>query len=267
MTAEYCAPRSRFDAFGDVHERFLSREAWQEYTAANQWINDRGRIERIVAAARADGATISGTNYRETLVLDELNSRQRAMLSEIRGGRSSRILLLEAVTPFALRLRGAYPFALCAEYLPTEQDRAHFFPVPHCDICAADFGDGLFDLVVSNDVLEHVPDLDRALYESRRILKPGGLCLATFPFAYYKHETIAKARVEGGQVVHLTEPEYHGNPVDPKGSLVFAVPGWDVLNRCHAVGFSHAEIVFVSSVQRAITGTEVAGVFILRAQA
>ena len=39
---------------------------------------------------------------------------------------------------------------------------------------------GIFDLVVANHMLYHVPDLPRAVHELRRVLKPGGrLCAAT----------------------------------------------------------------------------------------
>jgi SAM-dependent methyltransferase len=38
-----------------------------------------------------------------------------------------------------------------------------------------------FDLVINNQVLEHVEDLDRVLSEMRRVLKPGGMLLSLFP--------------------------------------------------------------------------------------
>ena len=44
--------------------------------------------------------------------------------------------------------------------------------------------DEVFDAVLSADVLEHVPDIDAALRETVRILKPGGKLLATFPFLF-----------------------------------------------------------------------------------
>jgi SAM-dependent methyltransferase len=44
-----------------------------------------------------------------------------------------------------------------------------------------DFTDSSFDLVVNNQVLEHVADLDAALGEIHRVLKPGGLVLSLFP--------------------------------------------------------------------------------------
>lgn len=43
------------------------------------------------------------------------------------------------------------------------------------------FGDGSFDLIVNNQVMEHVEDIDSALMEMRRVLKPGGMVLSVFP--------------------------------------------------------------------------------------
>jgi len=43
------------------------------------------------------------------------------------------------------------------------------------------FEDHFFDLVVHNQVFEHVPDLDDVLQEIRRVLKPGGAMLSIFP--------------------------------------------------------------------------------------
>ena len=43
------------------------------------------------------------------------------------------------------------------------------------------FEDDYFDLVVSNQVFEHVKDMDAVLKEIRRVLKPGGKLVALFP--------------------------------------------------------------------------------------
>lgn len=45
----------------------------------------------------------------------------------------------------------------------------------------APFPDGHFDCIVSNQVLEHVPDLDHTLRDITRLLRPGGLALTLFP--------------------------------------------------------------------------------------
>jgi ubiquinone/menaquinone biosynthesis C-methylase UbiE len=46
------------------------------------------------------------------------------------------------------------------------------------DVEALPFDDGAFDLVLANYMLYHVPDLDRAIAELRRVLRPGGTLLA-----------------------------------------------------------------------------------------
>jgi SAM-dependent methyltransferase len=43
------------------------------------------------------------------------------------------------------------------------------------------FESQFFDIVVNNQVMEHVDDLDRTLREIHRVLKPGGRVLSLFP--------------------------------------------------------------------------------------
>lgn len=45
----------------------------------------------------------------------------------------------------------------------------------------APFPDGFFDVIISNQVLEHIEDLDTAVAEMGRLLKPGGMMLHYFP--------------------------------------------------------------------------------------
>jgi SAM-dependent methyltransferase len=82
------------------------------------------------------------------------------------------------------------------------------------------FGDGTFDVFITQDVLEHVFRPERALAEVMRCLRPGGLHVFTTP----KHKGLAKsvqrAEQQEGLVVHLLEPVYHGNPIADHRSLV-----------------------------------------------
>ena len=81
------------------------------------------------------------------------------------------------------------------------------------------FNDGTFDIVITQDVMEHVFRPDLVFAEVMRVLKPGGLYLFTAP----KHKTIfnsyPRALLQEGKVVHLRPPMYHGNPIGD-GSLV-----------------------------------------------
>jgi SAM-dependent methyltransferase len=51
------------------------------------------------------------------------------------------------------------------------------------------FPDGHFDTVLVNEVLEHVPDQDKALLEIHRVLRPGGYLVVFSPNRWYPVET------------------------------------------------------------------------------
>lgn len=57
------------------------------------------------------------------------------------------------------------------------------------DIAAMPYPAGSFDLVIMNEVIEHVPDEQRALAEVARVLRPGGRLLIMAPNRRYPFET------------------------------------------------------------------------------
>lgn len=65
-------------------------------------------------------------------------------------------------------------------------------PAPGLDVlCFATplpFRDGAFDAVLSTSVFEHVDDIDGAVAEVARTLRPGGRFVITMPFLYPTHE-------------------------------------------------------------------------------
>ncbi len=272
-------------SFPERHVRFPDRHAWLDFVKVSPWLFSPDTIGDIVRQARTHGVrsdflgavppdqvSVGNPNYRELLLAGGFSPRQRTMLdvalSEIAAvpPRLARIYAHEALTPFALLLRSRYPRLICSEYAATEEARSALFPIPAIDISAAPFPDGVFDLVLSGDVLEHVPDLAASLRDTARILRSGGVLLASFPFMYMQDETKVQARLEHGKLVTLAEPEYHGNPADPEaGSLVFQVPGWSILSLARQSGFAGAEIGFWASASRGLTGMEIAGTIYLRA--
>lgn len=92
------------------------------------------------------------------------------------------------------------------------------------------FADGSFDLVVTQDVFEHVLDPEAAFREVARTLRPGGMHVFTTPLVN-KHlpSQVWASRAPDGSVIHHQEPEYHGNPIDAKGSLVTMHWGYDIV--------------------------------------
>lgn len=95
------------------------------------------------------------------------------------------------------------------------------------DLCRQPFGDAAFDLVVTEDVLEHIDDPVLALQEIQRTLKPGGCHVFTVPRVLHA-ATRARVRFEGGRPQFLAPPEHHRNPISRAGSLVVTDWGADL---------------------------------------
>lgn len=91
------------------------------------------------------------------------------------------------------------------------------------------FEDARFDIVVTQDVFEHVFAPDRAIEEIARTLKPGGFHICTVPIMNKAEPSVRRARRRrDGAVEHLLPEVYHGNPVDPRGALVTVDWGYDI---------------------------------------
>lgn len=240
-------------------------------TAMASSIKDRGYIDtRRFGRVPVD---VLNANYRESIVAMGMLGRGFALLDLLDEAvapiPSARILSLEGLTIFADVLNRLYPNAICSEYAPDAETQARIAPVPHVDAQNMQFDDAVFDAVVSADIFEHLPNLAAAIAECRRVLRPGGVLISTFPFAAAQIDTVYKAKIEGGELRHLVEPpEYHGDPVQPdKGVLVFQIPGWDILDLCRSNGFSRAEMIYTSDINRGFIAADMDGLFMLRATA
>lgn len=185
-------------------------------------------------------------NWRERLVCRGcgMNNRQRLVAKLVRqaalGYERPGIYLMEQVTPIFRWVSGLDGVEVHgSEYLGHEVEGGQQVKgVRHEDVMNLSYPDEAFDLIVSNDVLEHIPDPAKAFRECFRVLRRGGSVLATFPFHPASDTTKVRARIAGGVVEHLLPPQYHGNPVSSDGSLVFHDFGWDLLETMRSAGFS-----------------------------
>lgn len=91
------------------------------------------------------------------------------------------------------------------------------------------FDDNTFDLVITQDVLEHVLRPSLAFREIARTLKPGGAHIFTVP-VYHGQRTVIRAAETATEMKYFQEPLYHGNPVDKRGSLVVTDWGDDMVD-------------------------------------
>ena len=201
--------------------------------------------------------TVGTVNLREEMVCSpcNLNARVRVVVQLLERfvprGESARIYLTEQTTHLYKFVRERWPQVVGSEFYDRSLRQRLAGYLKHLiserellrreDVTALSFDDQAVDVIISCDVLEHVPDYRRALAEFARVLKPGGRLLLTVPFMDQSADTTVRARLrDDGSIEHLEEPEYHGDPVDPNGVLAFYNFGWDLLSEVRAAGFSEA---------------------------
>lgn len=75
----------------------------------------------------------------------------------------------------------------CSEYKSMDFNKTHPELDYHSDIQDMPIENESFDTVLSAEVLEHVPDPEKALREIYRVLKPGGKLVMSIPHLMYLH--------------------------------------------------------------------------------
>lgn len=202
-------------------------------------------------------------NWRERLICPTcgLNCRMRAGLHLIDRvllpGQGSAIYATEQLTAFFAHLKKRYPSAVGSEYLgPAFRGGAlDERGLRHETVEDLSFGDATFDLLVTQDVMEHVAEPGVAMREFARVLKPGGTLLLSVPFDERRRATVRRAsRAADGSIVHHLPPAYHVDPLDPAGCLVFSDYGWDLLEMLAGAGFSSSRVTSLWSADYAYYG-------------
>jgi 2-polyprenyl-3-methyl-5-hydroxy-6-metoxy-1,4-benzoquinol methylase len=97
------------------------------------------------------------------------------------------------------------------------------------------YADNSFDLVITQDVLEHVNNPEKAFLEVYRVLKPNGYHVFTVPFHEGK-KTVTRVKVKRGRKIFLLSPVYHGDPLRQEGALVYTDFGEDILDYLKLLG-------------------------------
>ena len=119
-----------------------------------------------------------------------------------------------------------------SEYGPDNID------IRHEDLLELTYPDDSFDLVLHSDTLEHAPDVDRALAELWRVLKPGGATIFSTPIVRDGRDTVVRAFLDNGAITHRLPPSYHGGSYQATNEyLVCYEFGADLFAKIDKAGF------------------------------
>jgi SAM-dependent methyltransferase len=128
-------------------------------------------------------------------------------------------------------------------WLPGVAAGARVAAFHHVDLQRQPFPAAAFDLVITQDVLEHVPDAVAAVREIHRTLRPGGAHVFTVP-RRRDQRTQIRAEWRDGTLRHLLPPEFHADPSTRAGTLVVTDWGMDLeavlADRAGAACVAHA---------------------------
>jgi SAM-dependent methyltransferase len=239
-------------------------EKKEDYAVYQQYTQYRKSFEKKILKFADDGyVRMFGTLYhfnrfhklfslREACTDNTgLNSRMRFSLEIVKRyfSNAKKIYLTEHGTPYYKTIANTHQFDLVTSiYKPGN--------ILHQDLTKLTYPDNSFDLCMSFEDLEHIPDYKAVIKELYRVTKPGGHVLLSAPFILENDKTITRATInKKGEVTHLLPAEYHGDPVLPRGILCYYHFGWDLLDNFRDAGFTSVKIVTGYDITKLILDT------------
>jgi Methyltransferase domain len=205
-------------------------------------------------------------NYRESLHSEATgsNSRIRATVLAMRhltnNNRNLHVYLTEQVTRLYGYCRSHFSKVVGSEYLGSNIQKGTVINgIRHEDVTDLSFADDSFGLIVTLEVLEHVPNYKKAYAELFRCTRKGGIVLISVPFVTTNHDNLIRSTIDDkGEIKHILPEEYHGDPVNPKGGILcFQYFGWQMLDELRQAGFTDVKSVFIWSLYYGILGKDI----------
>jgi glycosyltransferase involved in cell wall biosynthesis/SAM-dependent methyltransferase len=227
-----------------------------DQTARQEALRDRTLTGFCNVASAETEFTVSSDNFREGVVARVSSSINRhrqlvcalsmglfghpdAPLGEIAERANQNRLKVyiaetNSVLSNALRQWLAPGLLVCSEYVgPEYRSGETVHGILNEDLQRTSFRDEEFDVVITSEVFEHIPDAISAEREVMRILKPGGVYCFTVPFLPVNDHDLVLAEVDAnGNTKHLAPPQYHEDPLRPEeGILVYRLFSFHDLKR------------------------------------
>jgi len=189
-----------------VYRPVLSRSLADQWNLNENWANYLNRREGEICISC--GSSVRVRQLAKTLAF-WVNKSSQARICETSAG--IRALPLENISIAEINSCGSmhkwisnFGNVSYSEFNPIDKS------IRHEDILALSYASESFNIVLHSDTLEHVFDIDRALIEIWRILKPGGVSIFSIPIVRDGRPTIARVSLQNGELLHNKLPSYHG---------------------------------------------------------
>lgn len=171
------------------------------------------------------------------LLIDKVNSKVSS-LAEISSNQqlnNLRIYNADVNDAFYQKLHNL-KYYYCSSYIPNVQPGTEIEEKVFCqDIENLTFAEQNFDIVITEDVFEHIRNYQKGFQEVYRVLKKDGYHIFTVP-CFFDKPTLVRVDTSGNEDIHLLPPEYHGDKIRGK-ILAYRTFGIDIFEMLEKIGF------------------------------
>lgn len=238
------APQSNDDFIEksfDITDPFSGKPAKIEYEKDKDPREEGFTKGDVVKSSTRNRALAVATNF----YLSGLLGAKIDSLSLVAEYNHLQILDTMSYGPFAETI-GSLKGRIACEFFPEGKVSGEIIKGPrgnlvrHENLMNTSFPDSTFDLVLSTEVFEHIPDPYQAHREIYRILKPGGAHVFTVPFTSQSKDMVMSVMdPNSGAITHVhpDAPQYHGDALRADGVIVFVLFGDEMLSKLCDIGY------------------------------
>jgi SAM-dependent methyltransferase len=145
----------------------------------------------------------------------------------------------------------------CANYIPSQYFLTEKLGVIKDGVRCEDlenltFANDSIDIHVSQDVIEHVYEPQKAFAEIARTLKPGGIHVFTTPLVNKHRKSFVRAQRLNGHIQHFAPESFHSNPIGDGKSLVTVDWGFDICEQIHKSSGLFTHMILIDDLSRGI---------------
>jgi SAM-dependent methyltransferase len=166
--------------------------------------------------------------------ISSLSCKSFAELLENKEFQDLKIAEINACGALHPYLKG-HPNLYYSEWLPHAEPGEVYAGVRCEDLQCLTYPDNYFDIILTSETLEHVPDPGKAWQEIHRILKDGGYHIFTVAVVPSQRTTVTRAKFVDGKRENLLAEAYHGAWGD-ENMFVYRDFGMDLVQKLNGIG-------------------------------